>query len=179
MDMRTTLAMLLLLTASNGLFGQVSPREVEGCYALQLGNWATLVPEPTFQIPPDTIRLDTIKGTRMFEERGYLVRPVIPRTNGLAFWTPIGRDSIQISFTTSFTGAQLKLHVDRDTLRGTITGFTDYIIPGMKKNPAMAIIAVRAHCSVAASTPEVLRLSVDISPVRDPAGDWPRTGAVR
>jgi hypothetical protein len=127
---------------------QISPAAVAGCYALQIGTW-TPDHGRTYQLVPDTIRLDTIRGTRVIEGYGYVARPLLPRRLGLeqyAYWKPWTADSLTVQFTDGNVGSELILHAARDTMRGTIRIFTDGLRPD-RPDPMSTVIAVRSNCT--------------------------------
>jgi len=149
-DVRTGLASLMLaLSLSSCLRAQDSlVQAVAGCWAVSMAPWRpkmAIDADSIYSTPPARIELQTSRGTRMFEDRGWLVRPapgVAPSIHGFAYFQPLGGDSIRIAWSTGFSGLTMRLVARQDTLRGTAQTFWDF-----GRRPQTAdVLLVRVPC---------------------------------
>lgn len=127
----------------------VSPEAVQGCYELALSPWfpeMKLGEDEEFITPPPRIQLFAEKGTEGWEGNGYIVRPapgVKPSIHRGAYWLPKGRKSLEIVFTTGFSGLMMGLKTaDAETLRGRATTFWDFD----RKKQTAEVTARRVPC---------------------------------
>ncbi|HSM08461.1 MAG TPA: hypothetical protein VLA33_05530 [Gemmatimonadota bacterium] len=123
---------------------------IEGCYALELGEWnppRQAVDEP-FQTPPAVFELLDSLGTESFEEGQRLVRPKIEPGDfrgGSASWRWLSEDSVRVVWTTGFVMVDLELEVLGDRLEGVATARTDAVVPGAAW-PTTSATATRKIC---------------------------------
>ena len=127
----------------------IKPEAIQGCYDLTLSPWIPdmkLGEDEVFVTPPTRIQLFATKGTEGWEKEGYIVRPapgVKPSIHRGAYWLPKGAKSIQIVWTTGFSGLEMHLKTsDAEVLRGKAVTFWDF---GRKKQTA-EVIARRVEC---------------------------------
>lgn len=97
---------------------------VIGCWELRMDAW-----QPTLMLgaderiitPPSRVLIDSAIGTRPYERRNMLLRPApgaAPSVHRYSWWN-LGRgDSVQLRWTTGFSGVNMSLALARDTLRG-------------------------------------------------------------
>ena len=139
-------------------------QSVEGCYDLYLNPWS---PEPLgsdsiLYLPPTRVHL-TMAAGRVDSSKpyGFSVQSApgaMPSVHEYSWWEPRG-DTLLITFTTGFSGVQLRL-IGGDTLRGTAQAFTDV----MPSPSVMTVVsAQRVQCN--ASLPSSRSLSYRYAPV--------------
>jgi hypothetical protein len=127
----------------------VSPEAVQGCYELTLSPWfpeMRLGEDEEIITPPPRIRLFAEKGTDGDESKGYLVRPapgVQPSVHSSTYWVPKGPKSLEITFTTGFSGLVMGLKTsDAETLHGRASTFWDF----KRKKQTAEVMARRVPC---------------------------------
>jgi hypothetical protein len=110
--------------------GQTQPaplsKSFEGCYELTLGRWWpwSFDGDNEFVTPPSRIRLLSERGTKGFEQDGFLIRPIPPRKGaasgrgGPSYWNLKSASAIDLIWTDGFTGVTLSLEKRGDQLRG-------------------------------------------------------------
>lgn len=98
--------------------------DVVGCWQLRMSAW-----EPALMLgadervitPPSRVLIDSTIGIRPYERRNLLLRPApgaAPSVHRYSWWN-LGRgDSIQLRWTTGFSGINMSLAHEGDTLRG-------------------------------------------------------------
>jgi hypothetical protein len=110
--------------------GWITPEQVIGCYELGVLKWPhDLGEDNVFITPPVRIEIMPEKGSKGFEVNGYLVRPapgVSPSIHRASYWRPTGKTTIEIVWTTGFSGLSMKLHVEREALKGKAKPFWDF-----------------------------------------------------
>ena len=82
---------------------------------LMLGNDERIV------TPPSRVLIDSTIGTRPYERRNLLLRPApgaAPSVHRYSWWNMGRGDSIQLRWTTGFSGVNMSLSQEGDTLRG-------------------------------------------------------------
>jgi len=105
---------------------------VVGCWQVSIGRWEpnmSIGEDTIFSWPPRSIELQAVKGTRTFEDHGWLVRPapgVRPSVHDFSFFETRGSDSIDVVWTTGFSGLTMRLGRVGDTLRGQARTFWDF-----------------------------------------------------
>ena len=111
---------------------QLKPEDVHGCYEIALSEWKPdlrLGEDAKFITPPSRISLSMERGSRGFEAEGYLLRPAPggqPSIHRSSFWKIDGTDTITLVWTTGFSGLEMKLHLEGDTLKGQAGTFWDF-----------------------------------------------------
>ena len=121
------------------------PPNVSGCYAMRYSNWSpALHPgNARYQLPPDTIRLDTIRGTTGWERDRFMVRPLLPvGIESSAFWDQY-ENTVVITYNTGMAGSRSRLRISGDTLRGGIETWVDVV---GNPDPRGTATAVRVSC---------------------------------
>jgi hypothetical protein len=127
----------------------VKPETIQGCYDLTLSPWRPdmkLGEDEEFITPPPRIQLFAKRGTEGWETKGYVVRPapgIKPSIHRGAYWLPKGPKSIEIVWTTGFSGLSMELKTsDAEVLRGKASTFWDF---GRRKQTA-DVVAHRVEC---------------------------------
>jgi hypothetical protein len=99
-----------------------------------------------FSTPPGRIELQAHRGTRSFERRGWIVRPARGTersVHSFSFFTVTSSDSIQVVWTTGFSGLTMDLAAARDTLRGQAHTFWDFGRPSQSADATL----IRVSCT--------------------------------
>ena|ERR1700730_440682 len=94
-----------------------------GCYELKLGRWWpwSFGGDTEFVTPPSRIQLFAERGTKGFEEDGFLIRAIkgaAPGRGGPSYWQMRSGDQVDLIWNDGFTGVTLALKKDGDRLRG-------------------------------------------------------------
>src|SRR2546428_2094402 len=120
------------------------------CYSVRLGTWSG--PNPSWT-PPSAFMLDTVpviddSTPKRRARHTFLVRPESPGRPLPQWlkprWWRSARDSLLVSWSNGFSGLQLQLTQDGDSLRGVAQTFTDVIGP---MHPSAPVSAVRMPCA--------------------------------
>lgn len=109
----------------------LDPASVQGCYELTLSAW-----RPTLNLgddereltPPSKIQLFGVRGSKGWETAGYVVKPapgVEDAVHRESYWNPKGPRSIEIVWTSGFSGIVMSLKVDAAGLSGQAKSFSD------------------------------------------------------
>ena len=146
----TGLASLVLPLSPGSCFGgQDSPVQmVAGCWAVSMAPWRptmNIVGDNIYSRPPAKIELQARRGTRVFEEHGWLVRPApgtTPSIHDFSYFEGLGHDSIRVVWSTGFSGLTMRLAVGQDTLRGAAQTFWDFGRPPQ----AAEVLLARVPC---------------------------------
>jgi hypothetical protein len=115
-----------------GKTGLIQPEQVAGCYTLTLSTWRpnmNLGGDEIFATPPPVIQMFTARGKQGFESDGFIVRPMRGTPASIhrsSYWEPLGPDSIEIIWTTGFSGLTMNLIKQSDGFRGTAKTFWDF-----------------------------------------------------
>lgn len=110
----------------------VEPEAIQGCYELGALSWkpdVKLGEDEVFITPPQRIQLMVEPGSVGSEKNGYLVRPApgLPKSIYRAsYWQSTGPRTIQIVFTTGFSGLSMNLELEGETLRGEAKTHWDF-----------------------------------------------------
>src|SRR5215470_3609116 len=124
----------------------LTPESVQGCYELSLAKWSPdLGEDSVFATPPKRINLLGEKGSNYFESKGYLLRPAPgeqPSIHRSAYWRLEGTDKLILVWTTGFSGVEVDLHRQGDTLVGVAEPFWDFPRRGRKSKA----VAQRIPC---------------------------------
>lgn len=127
----------------------VKPETVHGCYELTLSKW-----RPTVQLgeedareitPPSSIQLISELGTQGWEANRYVVKPapgVAASVHRGSYWLPKGPHSIEIVWTTGFSGLVMGLRVEGDELLGKAKSFWDF----PRKKQTADVVARKVEC---------------------------------
>ncbi|MGQ0713545.1 MAG: hypothetical protein ACT4PJ_07410 [Gemmatimonadaceae bacterium] len=98
--------------------------DVVGCWELRMGAWQPalmLGNDERIVTPPSRVLIDSTIGTRPYERRNLLLRPApgaAPSVHRYSWWNMGRGDSIQLRWTTGFSGVNMNLFHEGDTLRG-------------------------------------------------------------
>jgi hypothetical protein len=148
-------AVLLIFLLPMGLEGQraTSADPLVGCYQLEVGEWTPKDhPDREHPVePPEAFSLLAETGANPFERGRPRVRPLLgAQHEGGASWERVGPDSLRIAWSTGFWGAELEMQIDRESLRGTATSWTDVIYVNADGKPLPNLradaVARRVNC---------------------------------
>jgi hypothetical protein len=127
----------------------VKPEAIQGCYDLTLSPWSPdmkLGEDSEFITPPSRVQLFAKHGTEGWESEGYIVRPapgIKPSIHRGAYWLPKGPKSIEIVWTTGYSGLIMGLKTsDAEVLRGKASTFWDF----SRKRQTADVVAHRVDC---------------------------------
>jgi hypothetical protein len=126
----------------------MKPEDVQGCYDLTLSEWKPnlhLGEDAEFITPPRRIELFAKRGTKGFEKGEYLVRPgpgVTPSIHRASYWRPKGNHSIEIVWTTGFSGLVIGLTQEKNGFKGQAKSFWDFGRPTQTAD----VVALRVEC---------------------------------
>jgi len=124
------LGIILALLLQSEATGQTQQgpltKSFEGCYELTLGRWWpwSFGGDNQFVAPPSRIRLLSERGTKGFEEDGFLIRTIPSRKGaasgrgGPSYWNVMSPSEIDLIWNDGFTGVTLSLKKRGDELRG-------------------------------------------------------------
>jgi hypothetical protein len=110
----------------------VKPENIQGCYELTLSAWRpnlNLGEDVVFVTPPHRIQLFAERGTQGWESEGYVVKPapgVKPSIHRGSYWSPKSSQSLEIVWTTGFSGLAMILKVEGTDLLGEAQSFWDF-----------------------------------------------------
>ena len=110
----------------------VEAENIQGCYELTLSAWRpnlNLGQDAVFLTPPHRIQLLAARGTQGWESEGYVVKPapgVAPSIHRGSYWSPKSSQSIEIVWTTGFSGLVMILKREGTDLRGKARSFWDF-----------------------------------------------------
>jgi len=123
------------------------PSAVAGCYALKLGPWEpslALGSEEVFTTPPAHIELRASKGTDRWAKGYFVLAPARGATalhRGL-FWHFGAGGTVQLTFTTGYSGLTMSLARAGLNLRGTARSFWD----APRTEQTASVMATRESC---------------------------------
>lgn len=106
--------------------------DVVGCWELRMGAWRPalmLGADERIITPPARILIDSTIGTRPYERRNLLLRPApgaTPSVHRYSWWNMGRADSIELRWTTGFSGVNMSLEHEGDTLRGVAETTWDF-----------------------------------------------------
>jgi hypothetical protein len=110
----------------------VAPETIQGCYELTLSDWLPdlkLGEDTVFITPPRRVQLFAKRGTKGWEAEGYIVEPapgVSASVHRGSYWLPKGPQSVEIVWTTGFSGLRMGLTLEANEWRGKATTFWDF-----------------------------------------------------
>ena len=141
---------------------------VVGCWELRMGAWSPqlmLGGDERVVTPPSRVLIDSTIGTRPYERRNLLLRPApgaAPSVHRYSWWNMGRGDSIQLRWTTGFSGVNMLLAHEGDTLRGIAETTWDFDRQVQQANVTMWRVA----CDAAAPTlaGDSLRRNVPFNP---------------
>jgi hypothetical protein len=109
----------------------LGPASVQGCYELTLSAWRPTLSlgsdERELTLPPK-IQLFGVRGTKGWETEGYVVKPapgIEDAVHRESYWNTKGPRSIEIVWTSGFSGVVMSLKVDAAGLSGQAKSFSD------------------------------------------------------
>jgi hypothetical protein len=126
----------------------VKPESVEGCYELTVSAWQPalkLGEDSEFVTPPHRIQLFAERRSQGFESEGYIVKPapgVAPSIHRGSYWSPKDSRSIEIVWTTGFSGLVMALKIEGTDLQGQAQTFWDFPRPRQKAD----VVAHKVEC---------------------------------
>ena len=142
--------------------------DVVGCWELRMGAWRPalmLGPDERIVTPPSRVLIDSTIGTRPYERRNLLLRPApgaTPSVHRYSWWNMGRADSIQLRWTTGFSGVNMSLDHEGDTLRGTAETTWDFERQVQHADVTMWRVACDAAAPVLAG--DSLRRNVPFNP---------------
>jgi hypothetical protein len=142
--------------------------DVVGCWEVRMGAWSPalmLGPDERIITPPSRVLIDSTIGTRPYERRNLLLRPApgaAPSVHRYSWWNMGRADSIQLRWTTGFSGLNMSLSHERDTLRGVAETTWDFDRQVQHANVTMWRVACEAGAPTLAG--DSLRRNVPFSP---------------
>jgi hypothetical protein len=183
MAVRAPYAMLLIVGAASAACGKPKPIEIApppaaaplaswpdvvGCWELRMGAWSPalmLGPDERIITPPSRVLIDSTIGTRPYERRNLLLRPApgaTPTVHRYSWWNMGRADSIQLRWTTGFSGVNMSLAHEGDTLRGLAETTWDFDRQTQHADVTMWRVACDAAAPVLAG--DSLRRNVPFNP---------------
>lgn len=133
-----------------------------------MGAWRPalmLGPDERIVTPPSRILIDSTIGTRPYERRNLLLRPApgaTPSVHRYSWWNMGRADSIQLRWTTGFSGVNMSLDHQGDTLRGIAETTWDFDRQAQTADVTMWRVACDAAAPVLAG--DSLRRNVPFNP---------------
>lgn len=124
-----------------------------------------LGPDERIVTPPSRILIDSTIGTRPYERRNLLLRPApgaTPSVHRYSWWNMGRADSIQLRWTTGFSGVNMSLDHQGDTLRGLAETTWDFDRQVQTADVTMWRVACDAAAPVLAG--DSLRRNVPFNP---------------
>ena len=128
--------------------------DVVGCWELRMSAWhpaLMLGADERIITPPSRVLIDSTIGTRPYERRNLLLRPApgaAPSVHRYSWWNMGRGDSIQLRWTTGFSGINMSLSHEGDTLRGFAETDWDFD----RQRQQAAVTAWRVQCEAKAPT---------------------------
>lgn len=120
-----------------------------GCYDVELGPWMSETPSESdslFVTPPPRIQLHSTAGKGLGDRpQDLALTPApgaLPSVHRYSSWEWIGPDSIELSWTTGFSGLRMRLAVGGPALRGTAETFWDFT----RDRQRAQVVATRVAC---------------------------------
>ena len=126
----------------------VKPENIQGCYELTLSEWRpklNIGEDAEFISPPHRVQLFAERGTKGWEAEGYIVRPapgVAASIHRGSYWLPKKDQSIEIVWTTGFSGLAMGLKLENGELHGKAKSFWDF----PRKKQTADVIARKVDC---------------------------------
>lgn len=132
----------------NGKSQLVKPENIQGCYELTLSPWRPdlrLGGDAVFITPPNRIQFLAERGTKGWEAEGYVVKPALgvkPSIHRGSYWLPKSPQSIEVVWTTGFSGLTMVLKINGTDLRGKAKSFWDF----PRKEQTADVVAHKVDC---------------------------------
>jgi hypothetical protein len=132
----------------------VKPENIQGCYELTLSAWRpnlNLGEDAVFVTPPRRIQLFAERGTQGWESEGYVVKPapgVKPSIHRGSYWLPKSSQSIEIVWTTGFSGLTMILKIEGTDLHGEAQSFWDF----PRRQQKADVVARKVECQSATTS---------------------------
>jgi hypothetical protein len=142
--------------------------DVVGCWELRMGAWSPalmLGPDERIVTPPSRVLIDSTIGTRPYERRNLLLRPApgaAPSVHRYSWWNMGRADSIQLRWTTGFSGVNMSLSHEGDTLRGLAETTWDFDRQVQHADVTLWRVACDAGAPILAG--DTLRRNIPFSP---------------
>jgi hypothetical protein len=98
-----------------------------------------------FVTPPSRIQILAEHGSKGFESNGYLVRaaPGVSRSiHRASYWIPKGPNTIEVIWTTGFSGLFMHLDLENESLRGKAATFWDFT----RRKQTANVVAHKVDC---------------------------------
>jgi hypothetical protein len=123
------------------------------CYDLSIGPWRStqqLAEDSIYIAPPSRVRFDTARTERWPDRFVLLTAPgAVPSVHRHALWRSVGSDSLELMWSTGFSGLRMTLGGQRGELHGEARAFWDF-----DRTPSTAdAIARRVPCAAPANPP--------------------------
>ena len=101
------------------------------CYDLSIGPWRPaerLRQDSIYIAPPSRVRFDTARAERWADHFVLLTAPgAVPSVHRFALWRPVGSDSVELIWSTGFSGLRMTLGGQPAELRGEARAFWDFL----------------------------------------------------
>jgi hypothetical protein len=129
----------------------IKPDSVQGCYELNLSAWRpnlSLGEDAEFITPPHRIELFAERGKQGWEANGYIVRPApgVPASiHRGSYWLPKEPRSIEVVWTTGFSGLAMTLTINGEELIGKAKTHWDF----ERKQQTADVVARKVECQAA------------------------------
>lgn len=137
----------------------MKPENIQGCYELSLSPWRpnlNLGEDEVFITPPPRIQLFAERGKEGWESEGYIVKPAPsakPSIHRGSYWLPRSADSIEIVWTTGFSGLLMGLRIEGSDLRGQAKSFWDFT----RKRQTADVFARKVECEAVPNSVEAIQ----------------------
>ena len=155
MRLRLQILLLTLVLTSQALpkgaphSTPISPEAVQGCYEIGKLAWHPKFEgeDLVFITPPERIQLLAERGSQGQKKDEYLVRPApgFPESiHRYSFWRPTGGHSLEIVWSTGFSGLTMRLKIDGEALKGKAKPFWDF---PFRRRPSARVLAHKVNCA--------------------------------
>jgi hypothetical protein len=137
----------------------VDPESIQGCYELTLSAWRPhleLGEDAVFITPPHVVQLFAERGTKGWEDQGYIVRPApgVPASiHRGSYWVPKDQRSIEVVWTTGTSGLVMNLSVEGEVLRGKARSHWDF----PRRQQTAGVVARKVECQTIRGSVEPVR----------------------
>ena len=107
-------------------------RRVAGCWTVTMSTYAppmVLRGDSVYSKPPRRIELDSMRGAGPFARDGWALSPArgVPLSvHRFSYFHPIAGDSLELVWTSGFSGLTIRAAISADTLRGVARTFWDF-----------------------------------------------------
>jgi len=127
----------------------LAPERLQGCYKLKMSAWRPdlhLGGDSAYITPPRAIQLFAEQGTKSIETNGYVLRPAPgarPSIHKASYWRIQGLDSIELVWSTGFSGLTMLLQPQGQDLRGKAKTSWDF----NRTEQTAEVLAQRITCA--------------------------------